>query len=145
MEYAFRIREDLNSIQSENQYNIIVRFFEQLCKSNKWELSSIAKYKPGKLYKLVNCGATIDYHRRCEIMDISDDKQYLEQNNIHVFDSFSFFETNYLELGDIVSHKYSNYFGKITRIRMGGWFVSYQVTHGDMTVELKSNTLIRVN
>lgn len=139
MKYAFRIRENLNSIQSENQYNIIVRFFEQLCKSNKWELSSIAKYQPGKLYKLVNCGS------HYEIMAISDNKQYLEQNNIQVFDSFSFFETNYLELGDIVSHKYSNYFGKITRIRMGGWFVSYQVTHGDMTVELKSNTLIRVN
>ena len=139
MKYAFRIRENLNSIQSENQYNIIVRFFEQLCKSNKWEISSIAKYQPGKLYELVNCGS------HYEIMAISDNKQYLEQNNIQVFDSFSFFETNYLELGDIVSHKYSNYFGKITRIRMGGWFVSYQVTHGDMTVELKSNTLIRVN
>lgn len=139
MEYAFRIREDLNCIQSENQYNIIVRFFEQFCKSNKIELSSIAKYNPGKLYMLMDCGG------HYEIMAISDDKQYLEQNNIHVFDSFSFFQTNYFELGDIVSHKHSNYFGKITRIRMGGWCVSYQVTHGDMMVELKSDNIIKIN
>ena len=139
MEYAFRIREEFNFHHSETEYNKIVNFFKQLCICNKWNLSSIAHYYPGKLYKLEECGS------HYEIMAISDDKQYLEQNNIHVFDSFSFFQTNYFELGDIVSHKYSNYFGKITRIRMGGWYVSYQVTHGDMTVELKSNTIIKIN
>ena len=139
MEYAFKIREEFDRCRSEAEYNKIVNFFKQLCKSNKWELSSITHLYPGKLYKLENCGG------RYEIMAISDDKQYLEQNNIHVFDSFSFFQTNYFELGDIVSHKHSNYFGKITHIRIGGWYVSYQVTHGDMMVEIKSNTIIKIN
>ena len=139
MKYAFRIREEFNRYRSETEYDDIVNFFKQLCRCNKWNLSSIAKYYQGKLYILEDCGG------HYEIMAISDDKQYLEQNNIHVFDSFSFFQTNYFCLGDIVSHKHSNYFGKITHIRMGGWYVSYQVTHGDMMVELKSNTIIKIN
>jgi hypothetical protein len=139
MKYAFRIREEFNRYRSETEYDEIVNFFKQLCRCNKWNLSSIAKYYRGKLYILEDCGG------HYEIMAISDDKQYLEQNNIHVFDSLSFFQTNYFCLGDIVSHKHSNYFGKITHMRMGGWYVSYQVTHGDMMVELKSNTIIKVN
>jgi hypothetical protein len=140
MEYAFKIREEFDRCRSEAEYNKIVNFFKQLCICNKWYLSSIAKYQPGKLYILEDCG--VHYF---EMMAISDDKQYLKQNNIHVFDSFSFFQTNYFELGDIVSHKHSNYFGKITHIRMEDWIVSYQVTHGDMMVELKSNTIIKIN
>lgn len=138
MKYAFRIREEFNYRRSETEYNKIVNFFKQLCICNKWNLSSIAKYQPSKLYELVNCGS------HYEIMAISDDSNYLNQNNIQVFDSFMFFDTNYFELGDIVSHKHSNYFGKITCMRMGGWNVSYQVTHGDMVVELKSNTIIKI-
>jgi hypothetical protein len=138
MKYAFKIRNEFNYDQSKSQYNDIVRFFKQLCESNGWNLSSIAKYNPDKLYILEECG------NHYEIMSISDNRNYLIQNNIQVFDSFMFFETNYFKLGDIVSHKNSNYFGKITGMEFKGWYALYQVTHGDMTVKLSSNVLLRV-
>lgn len=139
MKYAFRIREEFDHHRSEAEYSKIVNFFKQLCICNKWYLSSITKYQPGKLYILEDCG--VHY---LKMIAISDDRNYLNQNNIHVFDSFRFFETNCFGLGDIVSHKNSNYFGKITGVEFNGWYVSYQVTHGDMTVKLSSNVLLRV-